>query len=125
LEIVLSGSAGKQLRIDVRSDVGAFVGTLVPDSWELLFPIPLSPEDFDTLRRRLGGFCESTKAFALSAIGILTAGPEAEIELVTRVKKILNVFVVQGPGVGELMFAGCARKGVMEEKVLITLKTDR
>ena len=41
-----------------------------------------------------------------------------------KVKKLLNVYVVQGSGVGELMFSGCCRKGMMEEKVLVTVVTD-
>ena len=47
-----------------------------------------------------------------------------ESDLLVKVKKLLNVYVVQGSGVGELMFSGCCRKGMMEEKVLVTVVTD-
>jgi hypothetical protein len=32
--------------------------------------------------------------------------------------------VVLGGGVGELMFSACSRKGMMEEKALVTVVTD-
>jgi hypothetical protein len=39
------------------------------------------------------------------------------------IKRILNVFVVQGAGVGELLFSGSVRKslGTLDEKVLVTV----
>jgi len=128
LEAVLAPLAGKQLRIDVRSDVGAFVGTLAPEPWELLFPLSLSPGDFDAVRRRLGGFGEASKAFPLASLGLSSSGSgggaAAELDLIARVRRLLNVYVVQGAGVGELMFAACMRKGMMEEKALVTVVTD-
>ena len=48
-----------------------------------------------------------------------------ESDLIFIVKKMLNVFLVQGAGVNELLFAGCSRKGMMEEKVLVTVTSDR
>ena len=137
--------------MDIRSDMGAFVGTLLPEAWEVLFPINISPQEFLTLKKRLGGFGEASKSFSLDSIlssssplspsggpsgpsgggvsGGVSGGTRdaafAEIELILRVKKMLNVFLVQGAGVGELLFAGCSRKGMMEEKVLITVTSDR
>ena len=46
INLLVAPSAGKQLRIDVRSDVGAYVGTLTPEGWELLLPYPMSSTDF-------------------------------------------------------------------------------
>ena len=133
--------------MDIRSDMGAFVGTLLPEAWEVLFPINISPQEFLTLKKRLGGFGEASKSFSLDSIlssssplspsggpsgpsgGGVSGGRRdaafAEMELIQRVKKMLNVFLVQGAGVGELLFAGCSRKGMMEEKVLITVTSDR
>lgn len=119
---------GKQLRVDVRSDLGAFVGTLAPESWEILFPLTLSSTDFATHKRRLGGLQTASKSFPLLSILPASADRGAfdtEMELIQVVKKMLNTFLVQGAGVGELLFAGCSRKGMMEEKVLITVITDR
>jgi hypothetical protein len=33
--------------------------------------------------------------------------------------------MLQGAGVGELMFAGSSRKGMMDQKLLVTLTSDR
>lgn len=112
----------------MRSDVGAFVGTLTPECWEVLFPITMSSNDFATQKKRMGGFGMASRSFPLSSILAPCEGRGAvatEIELVQRVKKMLNVFSVQGAGVGELLFAGCSRKGVLEEKVLVTVTSDR
>lgn len=114
--------------MDVRSDVGAFVGTLTPECWEVLFPITMSASDFATQKKRMGGFGMASRSFPLSSILGPSEGQGAvgtEIELVQKVKKMLNVFSVQGAGVGELLFAGCSRKGVLEEKVLVTVTSDR
>jgi hypothetical protein len=124
-------SLGKQLRVDVRSDVGAFVGILAPEAWELLFPLNLSPQDFASNKKRLGGFGMASKSFPLQQILPSSLSAESgtpfgiEMELIQRVKRMLNVFLVQGAGVGELLFAGCSRKGMMEEKVLVTVTSDR
>ena len=115
----------------MRSDVGAFVGILAPEAWELLFPLNLSPQDFASNKKRLGGFGMASKSFPLQLI--LPPSPTdgsdrafgVEMELIQRVKRMLNVFLVQGAGVGELLFAGCSRKGMMEEKVLVTVTSDR
>ena len=114
--------------MDVRSDLGAFVGTLAPEGWEILFPLTLSSTDFASHKRRLGGLQMASKSFPL--LSILPASAErgafdTEMELIQVVKKMLNTFLVQGAGVGELLFAGCSRKGMMEEKVLITVTSDR
>jgi hypothetical protein len=115
--------------VDVRSDVGAFVGTFVPEAWEVLFPSIISPLDFAGLSKRLGGFGEAKKSFPLSLIVPSSSGESngmsVETILISRVKKVLNVYLVQGAGVGELLFAGCSRKGMMEEKVLVTVISDR
>jgi hypothetical protein len=116
--------------VDVRSDVGAFVGILAPEAWELLFPLNLSPQDFASNKKRLGGFGMASKSFPQqilpSSLSAESGTPFGiEMELIQRVKRMLNVFLVQGAGVGELLFAGCSRKGMMEEKVLVTVTSDR
>ena len=67
-----------------------------------------------------------SQTFALAALGLPADAPGAvEQELIARVKRILNVFLVQGAGLGELLFAACSRKGMAEEKVLVTILSDR
>ena len=128
-------NVGKQQRVDVRSDVGAFVGTFLPEAWEILFPSNISSTEFFVMRKRMGGFGEASKSFPLSVVMSSSSSPKAadvgvtnsssEVQLIGLVKKILNVFLVQGAGVGELLFAGCSRKGMMEEKLLVTVTSDR
>ena len=67
-----------------------------------------------------------SKTFALSglSLGNDSSSGSIELDLLARVTRMLNVSVVQGAGVGEMMFAGSYRKGLMEERVLITLISD-
>ena len=97
----------------------------------------ITPTEFMTLKKRMGGFGEASKSFSLGAImssssssgkrevagasgSFSGSGVCSETELITIVKKMLNVFLVQGAGVNELLFAGCSRKGMMEEKAALT-----
>lgn len=112
--------SGKQMRVDIRSDAGTFAGMFAPDPWDVLMPSALSSTDFETLRRRLTGFNEVSRIYTLASLGV-DAGPALETELTARVRRMMNVYLVQGPGLGELMFAASGRKGMMEEKVLVTL----
>lgn len=118
-------TSGKQLRVDIRCDAGTYVGAYVPDAWDLLVPTNLSYADFDTARKRLTGFSEVVKSFPAMSLNLPSDGGSVEPILISRVKRMLNVFLVQGAGLGELMFAACARKGMMEEKVLVTVTSDR
>lgn len=118
--------------MDIRSDVGAFAGIFLPEAWEILFPSVITSSEFSTMKKRMGGFGEASKSFSFdvimsssSASKMAGGGTFGEVQLIGIVKKMLNVFLVQGAGVGELFFAGCSRKGMMEEKVLITVTSDR
>ena len=124
MEIVLTGSAGKALRLDVRTDKGTYAGTLAMEGWELLTPAFMTAGDFDATRRRLRGLGETAKTLPLASLG-LRGGVSAEEELIARVRRLLNVHTVQGAGCGELMFAGVKREMTKEEKVLVTLVTTR
>jgi hypothetical protein len=125
MEIVFTGQAGKQIRVDIRSDQGAYVGLLIPEVWELLYPFQMTAPVFEEIRKRFTGICEASKVFTLSSLGLegFSEG-DVESELIYRVKRNINVFVVQGCGVSELLFAGAYRKGMMEEKVLVSVVTD-
>ena len=111
------------------------MGTYLPEAWEILFPITISSSEFFAMRKRIGGFGEASKSFPLSvvmssssslkAVDVGAMNSSSEVQLIGIVKKILNVFLVQGAGVGELLFAGCSRKGMMEEKLLVTVTSDR
>jgi len=124
IEIVLAGTAGRSIRVDIRNDIGTYVGTLVPEGAELLSPAVISSSEFDAFRKRLVGLNEVTRPFTLDSLG-LTATYDVESEIIGRVKHIINAFLVQGAGVGELLFAASARRGMMEEKVLVTITSNR
>lgn len=121
--------AGKQLKVDVRCDKGGFTGLLVVQDWDLLQPLHLRSEDFEAARSRLGGLSEVLKTQPAQALGLTESTPlgygGVETQLAARVQAALNVYLVQGPGLGELMFAGSVRRGLSDNKLLITLLTHR
>jgi hypothetical protein len=132
-ELVLTSQASKQMKIDIRSDQGTYTGTFTPETYDISYPlINMTSSDFEGLRKRLSGFSETSKSFPLSCLGLSSVAnisnisniSNIEVELIIRIKKIINAFVVQGAGVGEMMFASAYRKGMAEEKILITTVVD-
>ena len=112
------------MKIDIRCDKGAYTGSLSVNDWDIMQPLSLTPSDFDRARKRLTGFSEVRKSYSLESVGLLP--DSAEDDTLARVQRFLNIFVVQGAGVGELLFAGAIRKGLtVEEKVLITILFQR
>lgn len=110
------------MKVDIRCDQGAYVGLLVINDWDLLLPFTTTSSEFEVQRKRLGGFNEIVKAYPTSAFQFSNEDiADNELELISRVKKVVNVYLVQGAGVGELMFAGTVRKALVEEKVFITI----
>lgn len=72
--------------------------TLVVDTYMLHASTPQYIfQDFTALRKRLGGFGEAVKSFSLT--DIFASGDDTEenveLKLIKRVKKVLNVFLVQ------------------------------
>ena len=119
---------GKQIKVDIRSDRGAYVGLLTIFDWDIITPCSISSHEFESARKKLVGFNEVSKSFALDALHIpahckISDSADVEIELISRVKRLFNMHLVQGAGVGELMFAGVIRKGFLEEKVYLTVLT--
>lgn len=127
MEIVLSGVTGKSLRLDIRSDKGAFTGQLDPQPWDLLTPVVMSAADFENYRRRFAGLGEASKVFTLAALGVVagSGGAQVEQELVSRFRRLFNVHIVQGAGCGELLLAGSKKDMVKEDKVLMTILSGR
>ena len=115
--------AGNSIRVGVRSDAGSFTGTLLSQPWELLMPWSISVKDFESYRTRMGGFNEASKSASLASLNLSPEG--AERALLARVQKLVNVFVVQGPGVGEMWFAGALRQAGMEQRALISILIKR
>ncbi len=123
LELQLAPFVGKQIKIDVRSDQGSYVGSFTPEPYELIVPLHLSITDFTSHRSRLGGFNEGSKTYSLESLGFATASAVDKVEniLITKIRSVLNMNVVQGKGMNELMFAGAVPKGAVGEKVLISI----
>mmetsp|Transcript_7924 Transcript_7924/g.17269 ORF Transcript_7924/g.17269 Transcript_7924/m.17269 type:complete len:1163 (-) Transcript_7924:567-4055(-) len=118
LEITLSTSNGKLLKVDIRCDKGSFNGALLLEGWDLLLPHAMKSADFEAIRGRLGGFSEISKTHLTPSLNL--GSPNAE-EVRKRVRSALNVFEVQGVQGGEMRFAGSLRKGLAEQKLLITV----
>jgi hypothetical protein len=131
MEVVLSGAAGKSHRVDIRCDVGAYVGVFIPQAWDLLIPLAMTSSEFENSAKRMMGLSENTKTLSLSSLklsclaegGIGVGGVEPE--LINRTMSLLNVYLVQGAGVGELMFSALLRKGLQDEKILVRIISDR
>lgn len=122
----------KQLKVDVHSESGGVhVGCLSLEEWDLVRPLPMHVFAFEDSRSRLGGFCENSRSYPLSAItGGATSGDdggsgELERQVQQRVQRALFVCVVQGLNKKELMFAGCIRKGSEVHRLLITVSLNR
>lgn len=120
VEIVLFNHASKQVKLDIRSDQGAYVGILTVNEWDLICPNIISTNDFEACCQRLKGFGETLKTYTYDQLGI-TYSEDLENILFQKISREYNFYVVQGLGVGELLFAGVVRKGYLEEKVYLTV----
>jgi hypothetical protein len=115
----------KQVKIDIRCDKGVFVGVLSLYNWDSIQPRVMHSGDFETLRGRLGGFSEVCKTAKFEELGLhlLKEQGDKELELLRRVNCTLNMYLVQGVGLGELMFAGAIHKNMSENRTLLTILT--
>ena len=113
LEIVLQGYEGKQVPIIATCDRGTFNAVYVPEVSDLLTPLVTTPEEFLAARSRLTSFHEVTRVFEMAAMSCE--------ELCVRVKRIINTRHVQSTPSGDVYFASCLRKGMTEERVLVTI----
>lgn len=123
MEIVMSALSGaaKQVKVDVRCDQGAYVGIFSINDWDLMTaPSSMPSADFEATRDRLKGFRELSKEYPLDTFN-LSGVEDIEMELIKRIRGELNMLLVQGAGLGELMLAAVLRKGFVEEKVLVTI----
>eukprot|EP01035_Chromulina_nebulosa_P018023 gene18023-23664_t len=116
MEILLQGSIGKQIRLDIRSDLGAFIGLIQFEPYEAIIPLDITTNDFETIRSQLLGLNENEKQIPIQNINIYTASTSLEFEIMQIVKRLVNVYVVQGAGLNELLFAGTIKKGYNDEK---------
>lgn len=51
----------------------------------------------------------------------LRPGSSLETDVVNMMRRILNVYLIQGPGLGEMYMAGILRKPSGDEKILVTV----
>ncbi len=118
-------SLGKQMKIDIRNDQGAYAGLLVVNDWDLMTPYSISSNEFEQLRKRMKGFGEVQKSYPYSSLNLsMDNGDEdVELQIIKRMSRNLPMFIVQGAGLCELMFAGVIRKGFTEDRVLVTVLT--
>jgi hypothetical protein len=113
-----------QHRVSIRADSGTFVGMLSTQAWELLLPLRCTSRDFESIRTKLVGFNEAVKQVPLSSLSFAAAG-NVESELLRRLRRLVNVHVVQGPGIGEMLLASALRQGGIEQRALFTVTLKR
>lgn len=115
----------KQLKIDIRNDQGAYAGLFTVNDWDLMTPCPMSSTEFENLRNRMKGFGEVSKSYPYNMLNLSVddSDEDVELQIIKRMNRNLSMFIVQGAGLCELMFAGLIRKGFSEEKVLVTIET--
>ncbi len=129
VSVVLTGQGGKTIQMAVTCDKGSFAAQFTPFEWEVLIPLQLSPHEFQSNRRLLGGFNEASAMFSAASLGLDSWTSRMELlELVAqRMRQRTDMAAI--PGVKpsgntfELYFAGMRRHGDKGEgsKVLITL----
>lgn len=120
VEVVFTSLTSKQVKVDIRSDQGAFIGIFTIFEWDLMIPVEMSSSDFETLRGKLTGFREVTKNYSLASLN-MEPSEELELTILARIRNELVLYIVQGVGLGELMFAGAIKKAANDEKVLVTV----
>lgn len=111
------------MRIDFSSDRGNFPGEATFEKWELLFPLCISLQDFDSHRRKLGGFNENV-------CNIVCKNKSGQEDVIRKIiLQRVNVYVVDemevpsdsGQCKTEFRFAGSYRRDNTEEEMLIFL----
>jgi hypothetical protein len=108
------------MKVDIRSDQGAYVGLFPVNEWDIMIPVEMTSNEFESVRERYRGLKECIKSFPLASLNIDYA-EDMELLLMNRIRKDLLMYLVQGAGVGELMFAASIRKDFVEEKILLTI----
>ena len=119
MEMVLQGFEGKALQINATSDRGTFNAVFTPETSDLLSPLVLSPDEFLAARSKLTSFHEVSRVFETSSI--LSSSSEIVSELISRVKKVINTRHVVTTSTSDIYFGSCLRKGMTEEKVLVSI----
>ena len=96
----------------MASDSGAFSGSLPIEPFELLTPIAISEDSFDSLKQRLsGGFTEVSREFAMKGVKMS--------DISRGVRGILNVVEIIN-STDSAKFCGCLRRGMAEDYVLVS-----
>jgi hypothetical protein len=119
LELVLHGFEGKQTPITLTCDRGSFNSVFTPLISELLVPLVITPDEFISSRNKLNNFHESSKSFEIASLQL--NAPDASTEISNRIKRIINTRHVLTTSSGDILFASCFRKGMTEEKILVTV----
>jgi len=88
----------------------------------------VDPTDFANARRRLVGLSETSKTFPFASWGVIPASAvvasDVENLIISQMRRLLNMHLVQGAGVNELLFAGLCRKGFAEERLYLSIECE-
>merc|ERR1711871_199399 len=122
VEMVLSGVVeGKKQPLIITCDRGTYNTTWTPEMVDLLSPLAVSTDEFLAARGRLTSFHEVRRAFDVSLLRNHSGDIIAELS--NKVRRVMNTRHVSTTQEGEILFASCFRKGMTEEKVLVTITT--
>lgn len=117
--VEMSLSSHRQIKVEVRSDRGSGSGMMTIAESDLLVPWACAAAEFAELRGRLGGFNEVRRVYPLQALSLRDCNEGA-----LRIRRDMGLAVVQS-GSEEAWLAGRVRKGIREERALVTLQSDR
>jgi hypothetical protein len=134
MELVIpTTQTGKPIKLDIRNDQGVYAANYLVNDWDLLMIPPpnsslLLANEFEIIRNRLKGFNEVSRAYSIDILNLVlptdSSREDYELEIIQRLQREVNMYVVQGVGVGEILFAAIYRKGFVDEKVLLTILVD-
>ena len=122
VEMVLAGVVeGKKQPLIMTCDRGTYNSSWTPEMVDLLSPLAVSVDEFLAARGKLTSFHEVSRAFDVSMLSCTTSDLISEIS--NKVRRIMNTRHISTTQEGEIMFASCFRKGMSEEKVLVSITT--
>lgn len=134
VEMILRPIVGRSTRIIITSDRGQFNADLLIEMWELLSPSLISNFDFESITKRMGGFCHNTTTMNLP-ITNLNQQKEKEFSnwMINQIRSKLNISLIQSGSIYdsgsnnnqknqkdlEWRFSGTLQKDLREDRLLI------
>ena len=125
---------GSPVRFDVRCDRGTYSGSLLLDIWDAITPTVMTMEMFETCKKSLRGFSESTTLGCKILTKVNNSlQPDTIGIAVRKMRTLVDMYVIQNEDHTEktarlsgLCCIRTAKSGPLKEyQVLVTLSPDR